>query len=158
MKITYLLLVSLLCNTCLATQDTKTYQAKVVKITDGDTIKVLKSGNEQVKIRLAGIDCPEKKQPWGTKAKHAISDLVAGKTVMIEVIDIDRYQRIIGRVFLNDINVNRALVQGGHCWAYTRYVKDKVLFTLQREAQASKKGLWVLPEVERMPPWEWRRQ
>ena len=60
------------------------YEAMVIGVTDGDTIKVLRTGNEQVKIRLAGVDCPERKQPWGTKAKQAASDLVAGHTVTIE--------------------------------------------------------------------------
>lgn len=141
-------------STAMATPD---YKAKVIGITDGDTIKVLRTGNEHVKVRLAGIDCPERKQPWGTKAKQAASDLVAGQTVTIKVTDIDRYGRTVGRVFVDGMNVNRALVEGGHCWAYTRYVKDKVLFTLQDEARKSQRGLWALPETERVQPWEWRR-
>lgn len=138
----------------MATPD---YKAKVIGVTDGDTIKVLRTGNENIKIRLAGIDCPERKQPWGTKAKQAASDLVAGQTVTIKVIDVDRYGRTVGRVFVDGVNMNRALVEGGHCWAYARYVKDKVLFTLQDEAQAAKRGLWSLPEAERVQPWKWRR-
>ncbi len=135
----------------------ETYQAKVVGVTDGDTIKVLRTGNEQVKVRLAGIDCPERKQPWGTKAKQAASDLVAGQTVTIEKITADRYGRTIGRVFVNGLNVNRSLVEGGNCWVYPRYAKDKVLFTLQDEAKNLQRGLWRLPEHERVPPWEWRK-
>lgn len=142
-------------STAMATPD---YKAKVIGITDGDTIKVLRTGNEHAKVRLAGIDCPERKQPWGIKAKQAASDLVAGKTVTIEKLTTDRYGRTIGRVFVDGVNVNRALVEGGHCWAYTRYVKDKVLFTLQDEAQAAQRGLWALTEGERVPPWEWRRK
>lgn len=135
----------------------ETYQAKVVSVTDGDTIKVLRIGNEQVKIRLAGIDCPERKQPWGTKAKQAASDLVAGQTVTIEKLTTDRYGRTIGRVFVNGVNVNRALVEDGQCWVYPRYAKDKVLFTLQDKANNLQRGLWRLPENERVPPWEWRK-
>ncbi len=135
----------------------ETYQATVVGITDGDTIKVLRAGNEQVKIRLAEIDCPERKQPWGTKAKQAVSELVMGRTVKIEVIDVDRYGRTVGKVFVDEQNVNRALVEDGHCWAYVEYVRDTQLPVLQEQAKAASRGLWQLPESERMPPWEWRR-
>lgn len=141
-------------STALAAPD---YKAKVIGVTDGDTIKVLRTGNEQVKIRLAGIDCPERKQPWGTKAKQTASDLVAGKTVTIKVMDVDRYGRTVGRVFVDGVNVNRALVKGGHCHTYTRYVKDQKLFALQDEAKNSQRGLWRLPEGERVPPSEWRK-
>lgn len=130
----------------------ETYQAKVIGITDGDTIKVLRTGNEQVKIRLAGIDCPERRQPWGSRAKQAASDLVAGQTVTIKVMDVDRYGRTVGRVFVDGVNVNRALVEGGHCWTYVKYAKDQKLFTLQDEARSQDRGLWRLPEAERVPP------
>ena len=134
----------------------ETYQAKVIGVMDGDTIKVLRPGNEQVKIRLAGIDCPERKQPWGTKAKQAASDLVAGQTVTIKVMDVDRYGRTVGRVFVDGVNVNRALVEAGHCWTYTKYAKDAQLSVLQDQAKAKNRGLWKLPQGERVPPWEWR--
>ncbi len=135
----------------------ETYQAKVIGVTDGDTIKVLRGGNEQVKIRLAGIDCPERKQPWGTRAKQAASDLVAGQSVTIKVMDVDRYGRTVGRVFVDGVNINRALVEGGHCWTYVKYAKDSQLPVLQDQAKAENRGLWRLPESERAPPWEWRR-
>ena len=141
-------------STALASPD---YKAKVIAITDGDTIKVLRGGNEQVKIRFAGIDCPERKQPWGTKAKQATSDFVAGQTVTIKVMGIDRYKRTVGRVFVDGVNVNRELVRGGHCWTYVKYAKDTELFTLQEEASSQGRGLWRLPESERVPPWEWRK-
>lgn len=134
----------------------ESYQAKVIGVTDGDTIKVLRTGNEQVKIRLAGIDCPERKQPWGNNAKKAASKLIADKTVTIEVMDVDQYGRAVGRVFIDGVNVNRSLVEGGNCWVYPKYAKDAVLFTLQGEAKNSQRGLWQLKKAERVPPWEWR--
>ena len=91
------------------------------------------------------------------KAKQAASDLVAGQTVTIEKLTTDRYGRTIGRVFVNGLNVNRSLVEGGNCWVYPRYAKDKVLFTLQDQAQKAQRGLWALPQAERVPPWKWRR-
>ena len=135
----------------------ETYQAQVVGVTDGDTIKVLRTNHEQVKIRLAGIDCPERAQPWGNQATQAASDLVAGQTVTIKVMDIDQYGRTVGRVFVNGANINRLLVEAGHCWTYVRYAKDQLLAALQVYAQATKRGLWRLPESERVPPWEWRK-
>lgn len=149
--------VFVFCTALLPANATEIYQAKVIGVTDGDTIKVLRTGNKQVKIRLAGIDCPERKQPWGTKAKQAASDLVAGQTVTIEKLTTDRYGRTIGRVFANGLNVNRSLVEGGNCWVYPRYAKDKVLFTLQDQAQTAGLGLWALPQAERVPPWQWRK-
>mgnify|MGYP003386122731 CR=1 FL=1 len=134
----------------------ESYKAKVVAITDGDTIKVIVFG-EQVKIRLAGIDCPEKKQPWGREATEAISDLVAGQNVIIEKLTIDRYGRTIARVFVDGVNVNRALVESGNCWVYPRYAKDQKLFTLQDEAKTAQRGLWKLSKSERVAPWEWRK-
>ena len=131
---------------------------KVVKIADGDTITVLVSGNEQVKVRLAGIDCPERKQPWGNKAKQAIGELLSGKLITVETLNKDRYGRTIGRVFADKQNVNRALVEQGHCWVYPKYAKDEELFNLHDSAKESKRGLWQLPEKERVPPWEWRRK
>jgi micrococcal nuclease len=90
-------------------------------------------------------------------ALQAASDLVASQTVTIKVMDVDRYGRAVGRVFVDGVNVNRALVEYGHCWVYTRYAKDKQLFTLQDKAKNSQRGLWRLPESERVAPWEWRR-
>jgi micrococcal nuclease len=136
---------------------TGSYQATVVGVTDGDTITVLKVGNEQVKIRLAGIDCPERKQPWGNKAKQAASDLVARQTVTIEAMGKDRYKRTIGRVYVDGVNVNRALVEAGHCWTYVKYAKDDQLSVLQGQAVKQRRGLWGLPEGERVEPWKWRK-
>ena len=79
---------------------------KVVKVTDGDTIKILVN-NKQIKIRFAQIDCPEKKQPWNKKAKTALADMIAGKIVQVEEVGIDWYKRIVGKVFYDGENINR---------------------------------------------------
>jgi micrococcal nuclease len=93
------------------------WEGKVVSVTDGDTIKVLKDGI-QVKIRLAAIDCPEKKQPYGQKAKQFTADMVAGKIVKIWDTDVDRYGRIVGFVFVGDKNLNKELLSAGLAWHY----------------------------------------
>ena len=135
----------------------ESYKAKIVGVTDGDTVKVVAFG-EQIKVRLAGIDCPERKQPWGRKATEAVKSMVSGQSVVIEKLTVDRYGRTIARVFVDGVNVNRALVEGGHCWVYPRYATDSELFRLHDEAKAAHRGLWGLPESERVAPWEWRKR
>ena len=129
---------------------------KVVSIADGDTVTIL-TDKKQTKIRLAEIDTPEKNQPYGKKAKKALSDFIFGKTVRIEVDTIDRYGRIVGTIFLNDLNINKEMVKAGHAWVYVQYAKDKTLFDLEKNARENQLGLWALPEGERIAPWQWRR-
>lgn len=88
-----------------------TFTGKVIKITDGDTIVVLNDKKEQIKIRLEGIDCPESKQNFGTRAKQATSDLCFGKEVLIVKSGEDRYSRTLGFVFVGDVNVNKELLK-----------------------------------------------
>ena len=129
---------------------------KVVGITDGDTIKVLINNREE-KIRLAEIDAPEKGQPYGSKAKQVLSDLAFSKTVTVRVITTDRYGRTVARVYVDDLDVNAAMVEEGAAWVYTAYSTDSLFPQLQALAQAEKRGLWGLSEYEQVPPWEWRR-
>jgi endonuclease YncB( thermonuclease family) len=136
----------------------ESYTAKVIGITDGDTLKVLTTQSQQVKIRLAEIDCPERGQRWGKKAKQALSDSTFNKMVTIQPVTQDRYGRTVATVLVDGENVNKALVQQGHCWVYRKYVQDTEFFDLENEAREYKLGLWGLPEAERVPPWEWRRR
>ncbi len=131
---------------------------KVVGVHDGDTITVLTSEKKSFKIRLAEIDTPESSQPYGSRAKQELSDLVFGKDVTIIVRDTDRYGRIVGRVLTGFLDVNAEMIKRGAAWIYREYARDEVLFYLEDKARASKVGLWALPEAERIPPWEWRRQ
>ena len=131
------------------------FTGKVVSITDGDTVTIL-TDNKQTKVRLAEIDTPEKNQPYGKKAKKALSDFIFGKTVRIEVDTIDRYGRVVGKIFLNDLNINKEMVKAGHAWVYDKYAKDKTLFALEKNAKENQLGLWALPEGERIAPWQWR--
>jgi endonuclease YncB( thermonuclease family) len=89
---------------------------KVVGVTDGDTITVL-VGQSPVKVRLAEIDTPENGQPWGTRAKQALSDKVFGEVVEVRVVDTDRYGRTVGRVYRGGRDINREMVREGHAWA-----------------------------------------
>ena len=132
-----------------------TYSGTVVGVTDGDTIKIV-VGRTQHKIRLAEIDTPEKGQPYGKKAKQALSRPVFGETVNVEQKDIDRYHRIVGRVYVDGVDVNAEMVRGGHACVYRKYATDQALYVMEGGAKRDRRGLWALPEAERVPPWEWR--
>jgi len=135
----------------------ETITGKVVKVADGDTITIL-ADRQQTRVRLANIDTPEKKQPWGRKAKQALADLVAGEWVEVEVLDVDRYGRTIGLVLVDGHQVNRDLVASGNAWVYPRYNRDPGLPGIEAEARSAGRGLWSLPPAERIPPWQWRRE
>jgi len=129
----------------------------VVAIADGDTLTLLVGGREQVKIRLAEIDTPEKRQPYGNKARQALAALAFKKETTVMWSERDRYGRVVGRVFVDGLDVNAEMVRQGHAWVYRQYASDESLFALENEAKAAKRGLWALSEADKMPPWEWRR-
>lgn len=133
------------------------FSGKVVGVMDGDTIKVMHDGKAE-KIRLYGVDAPEKAQAFGQKAKKFTSEMVFGKEVKVVVVDTDRYGRTVGKVFLEDGRMlNHELVKNGFAWWYQRYAKNDVdLQRFEKEAKDSKKGLWT--EETPTPPWEWRRK
>ena len=129
----------------------------VVSVLDGDTIEVL-NGHHTERIRLSGIDCPEKGQAYGQKAKQAASALVFGKEVVLQTHGQDKYGRTLADVLLLDrTNVNHTLVGEGWCWWYRKYAPGDVeLERLEKEARDSKKGLWQDPAP--VPPWKWRKR
>ena len=109
--------------------------------------------------RLACIDCPERRQPFGKRAKQFTSLLAFGKQVRVHVIDWDRYGRAVGWVYVNDddgqeICVNRELVRAGLAWVYRRYCRPPELLKLEEEAREAGRGLWREPHP--VPPWEFR--
>ena len=105
----------------------ETFNAKVIGITDGDSITVLTEDKQQIKIRLEGIDCPEMKQEFGTKAKQATSDLCFGKDVAIQKTGVDRYGRTLAIVYVGDICVNKRLIELGMAWHFKKYNSDQEL-------------------------------
>nr|WP_257102111.1 thermonuclease family protein [Citrobacter freundii] len=129
-------------------------QGIVIRVLDGDTIEVLQD-KKPVRIRLANIDAPEKKQAFGRWSTNQLKGLVAAQPVTVTYTQTDRYGRIIGRVFtMNGTEASQFMVQSGAAWVYERYNADKALPALQREAQAQKRGLWI--DSQPVPPWEWR--
>lgn len=131
------------------------FTGPVVSILDGDTLEVL-NGHHADRIRLSGIDCPEKGQAYGKRAKQAASALAFGKDVTIQTHGHDKYKRTLGDVLLPDgMNLNQELVKQGWCWWYRKYApRDTVLEGLEKDGREAKKGLWADPQP--VPPWEWR--
>ena len=132
------------------------FSGKVVAVKDGDTIEVMHEGRA-VRIRLAEIDTPEKRQPWGKRAKQFTSGLTYKKVVTVRPVTTDCYRRTVAHVILPDgASLSRELVKAGMAWHYKRYSKSAELAALENEARAAKRGLWAEPNP--VPPWEWRRQ
>jgi len=143
--------------TCSAVTNAQTYQGKVIKVTDGDSINILYEG-KPLRIRLAEIDAPERGQPFWKKSREALADYVSGKEVTVEEVNIDRYKRIVGQVYVGDLWVNGAMVRGGYAYVYPRYATTERLYEFEEEARESQAGIWKLLEEERVKLWEWRKQ
>ena len=143
--------------TCSDVTKALIYEGKVIKVTDGDSITIFQEG-EELRIRLAEIDAPERGQPYWRKSREALAKYVAGKEVEVVEVDIDRYERIVGQVYLGDLWVNGALVRGGFAYVYPEYATSSRLYAFEQEAKERKTGIWKLPEKERIKPWVWRKK
>lgn len=133
------------------------FTAKVIRIMDGDTMEVSYQ-NQPVKIRLAHIDCPEKRgsQPFGNNAKKALSDLCFGQMVNLQGQKYDRYKRLIAVVINNKKQVvNQEMIKQGMAWHYKKYSNDLLYAQLEITARKNKIGLWQ--EANAVAPWEWRK-
>ncbi len=140
----------------------ETITGRVVAVADGDTLTVLDGSNTQHKVRLAGIDAPEKKQPFGDKSKQALSDCALGKAAAIDSNKRDRYKRLVSKVVVAGTDCNLRQVQLGMAWHYKKYereqeVEDRSLYA-QAEylAQRDKLGLWS--DVSPVAPWDFRKK
>jgi endonuclease YncB( thermonuclease family) len=129
---------------------------RVVAIADGDTLTVLDRSNTQHRVRLAGIDAPEKGQPFGTTARENLATKVFGKVVRVEVVDIDQYHRAAGRIYLGKRFINEEMVRDGTAWRYVQYDRHGEFTAAENDARAQGRGLWGTKEPP-VPPWEWRR-
>jgi endonuclease YncB( thermonuclease family) len=128
---------------------------QVVKIADGDTLAVLDPAHVQHKIRLAGIDAPEKAQAFGTQARNALAAKVFRQGVRVEVTDTDRYGREVGRVFCSGHFINAEMVRDGFAWRYPQWDKAGEFATAEADARRHLRGLWA--DSHPVPPWEFRR-
>lgn len=133
-----------------------TLSGRIVGIKDGDTVVVLDSLNHQTTLRLAEVDCPEKSQPFGTKAKQFTSDQIYSKQIKYVVIDIDRYGRSIAMIYYDDNKyLSAELIKSGLAWHYKRYSTSKELANFENSARLKKVGLWY--DNNPIAPWEWRK-
>jgi endonuclease YncB( thermonuclease family) len=135
----------------------ETFRYKVIGIKDGDTFVVLINGQRQV-IRLEHIDCPEKKQPFGTKAKQFASDLCLGKYVRLNHKNkYDRSKRLLAEIILpSGVNVNKELVSNGLAWHFKKYSDSQEYAELEEKAQKNKSNIWG--ESNPTAPWNWRKK
>ncbi len=149
--------VLLLSVICIPFAEGKEFKGKVIGIADGDTIKVLKDG-VTYKVRLRGIDCPEKGQPYGKQAKLLTSDLAFNKDVSVIEEGQDRYGRLIADIILpNHTSLSQDLVRAGYAWWYRQYApKDRALAYAEADAKLDNIGLWSARYTQ--APWEYRHQ
>lgn len=161
MRVSLILRVLFLLFLFVQTSYADVLSGRVVGVADGDTITVLDSTNMQHKIRLGGIDAPEKKQAFGNVSKKSLSDMVFNKQVEIEWHKEDRYGRKVGKVFVNDEDINLEQIKRGLAWFYKKYKgelvqEDRIAYVqAQQDAEANQVGLWA--DQYPIPPWDFRK-
>lgn len=148
---------------CLATLcQAELIRGRVVHVADGDTVTILDEAKVQHKVRLAGIDAPERAQAFGQKSRESLQELVAGRTVIVETHKKDRYGRNIGKVLINGRDVNLEQIRRGLAWFYRQYEGELTLDDRQSydrvetEARDFRRGLWS--DKSSVPPWEFRQR
>ncbi|MBK6622862.1 MAG: thermonuclease family protein [Saprospirales bacterium] len=151
MRIPFLFLLLLLaaCGPAVAPDE-----IKVIGIADGDTFTAMK-GREKIRVRLEGIDCPERGQAFGKRAGEALGDMIFGKVVRLEERGKDRYGRVLAVAWLEDGRcVNEEMLRLGMAWHFKRYNKDRRWAEMETEARLARQGLWA--DKNPVAPWEWR--
>lgn len=128
---------------------------RVVAVHDGDTITVLVAGRD-VRVRLSGIDAPERGQPFANASRHALEAHLAGRDVRVVQRGRDGFGRALGRVYVGAVDVNAEQVRSGYAWVFRRFERDPALLALEAEAKAAGRGLWR--DRNPVPPWRWRER
>jgi micrococcal nuclease len=153
-RLVFPFLVGLICVASVQSDDLMT--ARVISVTDGDNLTVLDHDNKQVLIRLHGLDCPELEQPFGEQAKAFTSDQCFGKIIMYRMVGLDKFDRTIAVVYLEDgRELNLELLKAGLAWHLKHYLDRPEYAEAEKEARAAGIGLWG--EKDPTPPWEWRK-
>jgi micrococcal nuclease len=133
----------------------------VIAISDGDTITLLTEDKQQLKVRLAGIDTPEKKQAFGTKARDHLASRIFKQDVEVDLRKKDQYGRYLGVIYIGGVDMNQSMIQDGYAWFYKHYAKEQPkeealrYANAERDARLKKRGLWADPNP--VPPWEFRK-
>ena len=161
----YSLIILLSLNTYFVRAD---FTAKVQRVVDGDTVYVEDEGGKRFKVRLTGIDAPEKNQPYGLTSTYKLRELLLNKFVLLESkpnkgksYSVDRYKRVLAKIILDGRDINLSQVLSGYAWHYKRYqkqqsLKDRELYS-QAELHAKKNDLGIWSEKKPMAPWKWRK-
>jgi endonuclease YncB( thermonuclease family) len=131
-----------------------TLQGKAVRILDGDTFELLINQNAIVKVRLSDIDAPEKKQDFGQVSKQTLASMIFGKNVKVTYEKLDRNKRILGNVFIDNVNVNLKMVEKGMAWHFKKYSSDQKFANAEIIARKKRIGLWSMSNP--IAPWEYR--
>ena len=135
---------------------------RVVGVADGDTVTVLDESRQQHKIRLMGIDAPEKKMPFGNRSKQSLSDMVFDRQVQVEYSKKDRYGRTVGKIIVGSVDANLEQVKAGMAWHYKQYQREQsfedrsAYAQAEEEARVFKRGLWS--DSNPVPPWDYRKR
>lgn len=143
----------------------RTVTGTITKVTDGDTVHLTTPEQTKLKIRLYGIDAPETDkinnktgrvnkpgQPYGEESMNALTNKIMGKQVKLDILDIDKYRRMVGMIYLDDRNINLEMIREGYAEAFVEYLKPpyrEEFLATQRGAQSARKGIWSLPDYER---------
>lgn len=130
------------------------YKGRVVRVVDGDTL-ILDTGKDDVRVRLARIDAPEKRQEYGSESTEQLEGMVLGCKVKVGVVTVDRYQRTVGEIYRGKTNVNEAMVRQGAAWHYEKYDRGGELADVQDTAMRNEVGLWSIDEP--IAPWVYRQ-
>lgn len=143
----------------------RTVSGTVTKVSDGDTIHLTTPEQTKLKVRLYGIDAPETDkinnhtgrankpgQPYGEESWKALESKVMGKQVRLDILDIDKYRRMVGMIWLDDRNINLEMVREGQAESFIEYLKPpyRIQFLdAERAAKSARRGIWSLPDYER---------
>ncbi|MBB4843193.1 endonuclease YncB(thermonuclease family) [Paucibacter oligotrophus] len=143
------------------TAHAETVTGKVIGVADGDTVTVLTEGPRQVKVRIAGIDAPEKGQAFGQAAKKVMSDCAFGQVASVDWKKLDRYGRAIGKLTVDSIDCGLRQIELGLAWHYKAYEREQTpadrsaYAEAENAARLASTGLWI--DARPTPPWEFRR-
>jgi micrococcal nuclease len=130
------------------------FNAKVVAIIDGDTYDVVHN-NTKFRVRMNGIDAPERSMPYYSVAKQYLSNAIFGKLVNVQVLKLDRNKRLIAHTFLNGIDISASMLQAGMAWHFAKYYPSRTYAQLRQKAKLGRLGLWAQPNA--IAPWDYRK-
>jgi endonuclease YncB( thermonuclease family) len=144
------------------------FTAKVQRVVDGDTVHVEDEAGKKFKVRLTGIDAPEKNQPYGLASTYHLRELILNKIVLLKSLpkkgkpySVDRYKRVLAKIVLDERDINLSQVLSGYAWHFKRYQKqqspkDRESYS-QAELHAKKNNLGLWGEKKPIAPWKWRK-